>query len=341
MDELDTDWESFLDNDNIDINTINNRILNNDIIDSENIPKSTPLYISTKTKISYLNVETIDLYNTFWKIPVMSYHEMKNGVVKKQMKFNLTSEEELNDINEKLKNIEYYKTDIIHSNKYNHGKKQIFKDVRKINIGLSKRDIISYRSKQKSAFYNCFVVILRIKYNNVFKEIHVKIFNTGKLEIPGIQDDDLYDKILEEIVSILKLSTNNNNISIPTTSETVLINSNFRCGYYIDRDKMYNILKYKYNINATYDSCSYPGIQCKYQVSDNSSISFMIFRTGSVLIVGKCEMDILNEVYEFLVKMLHDQYSNIQICNNVESINTNTKNVKIRKKNIFINSNHY
>ncbi len=340
MDSLNNDWESFLDDDNIDINIINDRTQNIDTDCSYNIPKSTPLYISTKTKISYLNVDNIDLYNTFWKIPVMSYHEMKTGVVKKQMKFNLTSEEELNDINEKLKNIEYYKTDIIHSNKYNHGKKQIFKDVRKINIGLSKRDITSYRSKQKSAFYNCFVVILRIRDNNIFKEIHVKIFNTGKLEIPGIQDDNLYNKILEEIVYILKINTQNDNITIPTHSDTVLINSNFRCGYYIDRDKMYNILKYKYNINATYDACSYPGIQCKYQVCDTSAISFMIFRTGSVLIVGKCEMDTLNEVYEFLVKMLHDEYSNVQICNNTESTNTNTKNVKIRKKNIFVNSIH-
>ena len=337
MDSLTNDWESFLDDDNINI--INNRLSNNDNIDSYNIPKSTSLYISTKTKISYLNIDQINLYDTFWNISVIPYHEMKNGVIKKQMKFNLTSEEELNIINEKLKDVEYYKTDIIHSNTYNHGKKQIFKDVRKINIGLSKRDITSYRSKPKSAFYNCFVIILRIKDNDIFKEIHVKVFNTGKLEIPGIQNDDFHYKILEEVIHILKVNTNNNNIMIPSTSETVLVNSNFRCGYYIDRDKMYNILKYKYNINATYDSCSYPGIQCKYQVDKTSAISFMIFRTGSVLIVGKCEMDVLYEVYNFLVKMLETEYVNIHICNN-ESIDVKEKKVKIRKKNIFINSNH-
>jgi len=337
MDALNNDWESFLDDDNINI--VNTRLYNNDNIESHNIPKSTPLYISTKTKISYLNVENINLHDTFWNIPVISYHEMKCGVIKKQMKFNLTSEEELNLINEKLKDVEYYKTDIIHSNTYNHGKKQIFKDVRKINIGLSKRDITSYRSKQKSAFYNCFVIILRIKDNDIFKEIHIKIFNTGKLEIPGIQNDALHCKILKEVINILNVNTNNSNITIPSNSETVLINSNFRCGYYIDRDKMYNILKYKYNINATYDSCSYPGIQCKYQVTKDSVISFMIFRTGSVLIVGKCEMDTLNEVYNFLVKMLEDEYVNIHICNN-ESIETKEKKVKVRKKNIFINSNY-
>lgn len=340
MNDIDNDWESFLDDTN-SINITNERIVNDNNLNSEIIPKSTDLYISTKTKISYLNVNEINLYDTFWNIPIIPYHEMKNGVVKKQMKFNLTTEEELEDINKKLENVNYYKTDIIHSNKYNHGKKQIFKDVRKINIGLSKRDIISYRSKQKSAFYNCFVIILRIKDKNIFKEIHVKIFNTGKLEIPGIQDDRLYDKILEEVVDILKTNMNNPTIEVPDNSETVLINSNFRCGYYIDRDKMYKILKYKYNINATYDSCSYPGIQCKYNVNDNTTISFMIFRTGSVLIVGKCEMDVLNQVYEFLVNMLKDEYHEVKICNNIEIKDPIEKNVKIRKKNIFVNLNHH
>jgi hypothetical protein len=35
---------------------------------------------------------------------------------------------------------------------------------------------------------------------------------------------------------------------IQEKSETVLINSNFRCGYYINREKLYNLLKYKYKI---------------------------------------------------------------------------------------------
>ena len=56
---------------------------------------------------------------------------------------------------------------------------------------MSKKDIVSYRTKKKSAFYNCFVLIMRLLYNGIFREIHVKVFNTGKLEIPGIQNDQL------------------------------------------------------------------------------------------------------------------------------------------------------
>lgn len=332
MTGLDDDWENFLE-DNL-VNTIRNEEIHDN---TTIIPKSSALYISTKTKITYLNINNINLHEVFWKIPTLSYHEMKNGVIKKQMKFNLNSEEESLDIDDKLKNEQYYKVDIIHGNKYNHGKTQIFKEVKKINIGLCKRDIISYRSKKKSAFYNCFVIILRIKFNETFKEIHVKVFNTGKLEIPGIQDDNLFNKTLQLVIETLQNIMTDVKLELPDTSETVLINSNFRCGYFIDREKMYNILKYKYNINTTYDACSYPGIQCKYVLENNVSISFMIFRTGSVLIVGKCEMDDLNKVYMFLVEMLEEEYNSIKICDNNENNNKAEKKIKIRKKSIYIN----
>ena len=39
-------------------------------------------------------------------------------------------------------------------------------------------------------------------------------------------------------------------------SETVLINSNFTCGYFVNREKLYNRLKFHYKINSAYDPCS-------------------------------------------------------------------------------------
>jgi hypothetical protein len=113
--------------------------------------------------------------------------------------------------------------------------------------------------------------------------------------------------------------------------ETVLINSNFNCGYYINREKLFNLLKYKYKIQAIYDPCSYPGIQSKFHydpLSDshngiqtneksdllekkNNEVSFMIFRTGSVLIVGKCDEKILFNIYDFLKNILTTEYKEI------------------------------
>ena len=68
--------EEFLDE---EINNINDKINNN-----EDPPKATEIYISTKTKIAYLN-QPIDLM-IFWNIPVISYATPMNGVIKKQIK---------------------------------------------------------------------------------------------------------------------------------------------------------------------------------------------------------------------------------------------------------------
>jgi len=321
-------------------------------------PTSSDIYISTKTKIAYLN-QHIDLKTIFWKIPTILYTQPLNGVIKKQIKFNSISEEELNDIQEKLKKEVYFSEFIITSINNPSGRIK-FKDIRKVTIGISKKDIMNYRSKQKSAFYNCFVLILRIKVKNIFKEYHVKVFNTGKLEIPGIQTEELFQIILSFIIDILQPHILQKLDYKLNSSETVLINSNFKCGFYINREAFHDILKYKYNIQSIYDPCSYPGIQCKFyynpdveiqtgaQISNENKhkyknikeISFMIFRTGSVLIVGKCEDDVLMIIYEYLKIILHNEFK--QICKkNVNTLVLNDyinkdKKKKIRRKNINV-----
>jgi hypothetical protein len=51
----------------------------------QNEPVCEDLYISTKTKVLFLN-QPIDINNIFWKIPVIEYCNATDGVVKKQMK---------------------------------------------------------------------------------------------------------------------------------------------------------------------------------------------------------------------------------------------------------------
>ena len=313
-------------------------------------PKFTDLYISTTTTISYLNIP-IDIHSVFWDIPIMLYSTPKEGVVKKQMKFVCTSQEDLDIILSKKNKYECVDELIISKNPTSDRKPK-FKDVRKISIGLSRKDIISYRCKKKGAFMNCFVVILRLLYKDVYKEIHVKVFNTGKLEIPGIQNDVILNKVLTLLVEILTpiVKTEIPLIYMKDKNETVLINSNFNCGYYIDREKLYKKLKYTYKINSVYDPCSYPGIQCEFYYESSlegkhdatpivnagtNKVSFMIFRTGSVLIVGKCSQEIIYKIYDFLCDILNKEYVNIKGINNDVAL-LKPKPLKNRKKHIVV-----
>ena len=350
MEQLDNDWENFLinneineltknnddnssliDNDNIkDSNIkyqIDNNIINSDL--SKEKPKGSDIYISTKTKIVFLNQE-INLYDIFWKIPLLDYYTPKNGIIKKQIKMTSLNKYESKKIDNYLSKEKNYKQTLLSFVDNNNN----YKKIQKISVGLCKKDLLSYRTKEKGAFYNCFALIFRIKQENIFKEVHLKVFNTGKLEIPGIQDDEILYKTLEQLIKTLQPFIKENIYYIKNEIDTVLINSNFNCGYYINRDEIFKLLKMKYKLICMYDPCSYPGIQCKFYYNKNKKIqngicdcvktcnkkngknkckeiSFMIFRTGSVLIVGNCNEKILYVIYNFIKTILEDEYEYI------------------------------
>jgi TATA-box binding protein (TBP) (component of TFIID and TFIIIB) len=371
--DIDKEWENFISStyDDDDISSDGEEV--NEIIqqtaeefisanlsadmDSE-APKSTNIYISTKTKIAYLNTP-IDLKQLFWQVPIIPYAKPCNGVIKKQMKFNTSTPEELKFIQDKLQYETYFEEHVI-THIDNPSGRIKFKDTRKLSIGVSKKDLLSYRCKKKSAFYNCFVLILRTKIADSFKEFHVKVFNTGKLEIPGVQSETAFEMILNQVIQTLQPYLEEPLGYKDNSTETVLINSNFDCGFFINREVLYEILKFKYNIQSIYDPCSYPGIQCKFyhnpdvdlqngcQISEENKhlykdvreVSFMIFRTGSVLIVGRCDENVLLIIYEFLKIILNNEYKNIcqKVAKNADEnpIAVKDKKKKLRKKNITI-----
>lgn len=332
-------------------------------------PKCTDIYISTKTKIAYLS-KPIELKKIFWMIPIIQYSSLDTGVVKKQMKFNSTCQEELDEIKEHLMKErlvdELVITSINNTNESSKGNstcKIKFKDNRKISIGLCRKDIMTYKRNPKAAFFNCFVIILRVKLEetNKYKEFHVKLFNTGKIELPGIQNDSCLELVLQTVLDTLRPHMGEDLDYKKDTIETVLINSNFNCGYYVNRSVLSNILKYKYYIECCYDSCNYPGIQCKFyfnpdkdlktqsgiqtSVIDETNkkyknvkmISFMIFRTGSVLIVGKCDEDVLYIIYDYLKEIFKNEYSKI-FQSAPDSLPFKNKIPKLRKKTLVFTS---
>jgi hypothetical protein len=154
------------------------------------------------------------------------------------------------------------------------------------------------------------------------------------------------------------------------SEDNVLINSNFNCGYYINRERLHSILRSdKYRIESAYDPCSYPGVKCKFyfnnelgfntelqkgHVSENdrnmkmnelgdnkkyTEVSFMIFRTGSCLIVGNCSEKILKFIFEFIKKILTNEYHNINIANNDTEIKI--KKTKLRKKQVLMTQEYF
>jgi hypothetical protein len=332
-------------------------------------PKCNDLYISTKTKVLFLNSE-ININQVFWQIPIIEYWLPKNGVVKKQMKIVSKTPEEYEEYTRHLEGIPYYVEHVIKQINNPAARRIKFKDERKITVGISKKDIMNCRGKVKNAFYNCFAMILRFQYEGVFREIHVKIFNTGKMEIPGIPTKELMEFVKQMILDTLRPHMNEGLDFVDNANEdSVLINSNFNCGFYIHREKLQTILRNKYKIEAAYDPCSYPGLKCKYyfnhekgfdslvqrglvekedhkqklgELDDNkryTEVSFMIFRTGSCLIVGNCSEPVLRFIFEFIKNILMTERD--QIITDSEEPVVKNKKPKIRKRTVMMTPGYF
>jgi len=372
--EIDQEWEAFISSQNNDcLQDVEPQVdtFNNLKEDSEHtVPECEDLYISTKTKVLYLNIP-IDINNVFWEIPTIEYWKPVEGVLKKQIKIVNNTPEEYEHYKKRLENIQCYSENIIKQIDNPSARKIKYRDERKLTVGLSKKDIMTYRTKKKNAFYNCFALIVRFYQDSEFKEVHVKVFNTGKMEIPGILNKKMLDLIQIKIIEILQphIDTHLEYKEIEL-EENVLINSNFNCGFYIDRDKLHNILRSdKYGIESAYDPCSYPGVKCKYyfnnqqeydteiqtgrvdkddenmkryELDDNTKyteISFMIFRTGSCLIVGNCNEKVLLFVFEFIKNILQNEY--YQIRSQSQEQTTKEKKKKLRKRLIQMTNEYY
>jgi hypothetical protein len=70
-----------------------------------------------------------------------------------------------------------------------------------------------------------------------------------------------------------------------------------------------------------------------------TEISFMIFRTGSCLIVGNCSEKVLVFVFEFIKRFLSEQYKNIRVVN--EGPVSKNKKTKIRRRTVNVTSDYF
>jgi hypothetical protein len=335
-------------------------------------PVCEELYISTKTKVIFLN-QPIDVHNIFWNIPIVEYWKPVTGIIKKQIKLVSKTPEEYLESHRRLQKEYYYTENIIKQIDNPTARRLKFKDERKITVGMSKKDIMNTRIKVKNAFYNCFALVMRFDDNGCFKEIHVKIFNTGKIEIPGIINGNIMERVQQMVMELLLPFMETDlqkslSFTVNEKDDNILINSNFNCGFFINREKIHAILRSdKYGIESAYDPCSYPGVKCKYyynndlpcdhesqtgkvietdcdmkmtELNDNkkyTEVSFMIFRTGSCLIVGNCSEKVLRFVFTFLKKVLDTEYESIVMENEISDTKGRIKKQK-RKLISFTNS---
>jgi hypothetical protein len=162
------------------------------------------LYISTQTKIFFLSVANLPVDDIFWNTQVIPYTTRSNGVIKKQIRFISKNREEFQTYIEKRDKELFFTEKIMKQIDNPNARKIKFKDVRKLTVGISKKDIMNCHGKNKNAFINCFAMILRVLFDGCYYEMHVKVFNTGRMAIPGIVNDGLLEETKKLLLATLQ-----------------------------------------------------------------------------------------------------------------------------------------
>ena len=141
---------------------------------------------------------------------------------------------------------------------------------------------------------------------------------------------------------------------IDSPDENVLINSNFNCGFYINRSHLHNILSDNYKIETAFDPCSYPGVKCKFYFNNDeekaNKVSSIIAIIGLINIpIIKYSVDWWNTLHQpasikltgessihssMLMPLLLMFFVLILYCALIFLMKYKTEIIKIKKKNL-------
>ena len=188
-------------------------------------------------------------------------------------------------------------------------------------------------TKPKKSFYNqaTLHILDAEKTNN--KPINLKIFNNGSCQMTGVPTVKSATNNIKYIKSLFH-SSNVKDINCfeDNSMNICLINSGFSLNETIDRDRFYEILMDKYKFYVNYEPQSYPGINLKYywnSLTQNDidmcgrcvceeycdgkgtgeghgecrRISIMMFESGEIIITGKCNIDQIKFIKNYVVEL--------------------------------------
>ena len=194
------------------------------------------------------------------------------------------------------------------------------------------------KPEKKKTFFN--QVTLHV---NCDKNVNVKLFNNGKIQMTGLKYLDHGLKVLEKLIPIIKSLDSTNELKIFNHSDIsfqpmniVLINSDFDIKYKIQRDILHREIV-DAGMYSSYEPCIYPGVNIKYFFNSNQSdgickcssmcngkgdgcsdggckkITVAVFKSGKIIITGARSNEQLEIAYHFITKFINDRKDKVEL----------------------------
>lgn len=207
--------------------------------------------------------------------------------------------------------------------------------------------------KNKKFFYNQITIVVRISNgNSSSKNINMKIFNNGNLQLTGLKKEQDGHKCIKLFLShlnkikesnipdVFTFKNPNDTIIDYSGFDIVLINTDFCARFKIRRDKLHQILVNQYQIFCSYEPCIYPGVNSKYYWNEDyknfpnkgicycsknctgkgrgcgnggcKKVTISIFQSGNVIITGARTFEQINDSYTFINSIFRNHFHEIK-----------------------------
>lgn len=227
--------------------------------------------------------------------------------------------------------------------------------------GYSKKFHINKRkNKPSKRFDNQVTIVYRV---SEFQSLNIKTFRNGNLQITGIKDIDNSSYIIDIIIDIIKNIYNTKDKNIVDNIDNLkndnfrirLINTDYKIGFMIKRENLYNMIKKEYLNICNYEPCIYPGVKIQYfynksnvlndgvcrctdsncsnlKKNDEShckKITIAIFQSGCIIITGSQTRNQINECYAFINNILYSNVHKIEKKNMLPCLDKSIPEKKI------------
>jgi TATA-box binding protein (TBP) (component of TFIID and TFIIIB) len=205
----------------------------------------------------------------------------------------------------------------------------------KVVIGTCSRDELTSRKKSKNIFFNQATLVVRRRVTpDLFKEVNIKLFRNGGVQMTGIPSDEFAQATLAWLATLLASFSRPvlETPAAPRNYSIQLINSDYQVNGTINRERLHEILVQEYNLFSSFESTIYQGCDTKYYYNEAAppgategicpcgeicsgtgdgrsigackEITISPFHTGSIIITGARRFEQIQKAYVFINKIL-------------------------------------
>lgn len=203
-------------------------------------------------------------------------------------------------------------------------------------VGASARDLLTKKRAAKKCFFNQSTLVVRKKRMEApydFKEVNIKLFANGGIQMTGITGIEFARITLEWLLPLLSTLTT------PVSAEPLyiktlkiqLINSDYHVNASIHRDNLHQIVSQQYGLFSSLEKLIHQGVNIKYYYNTSRTvgrpgicncekacqgqgegdepgkckkITILAFQTGDIIVTGARKKEQLDEAYGFMNEIL-------------------------------------